>query len=406
MRIVMTGFGAMTPLGAGVEALWAGLLDGRSGVRDLSGQGPRWAELPVAVGAPVEVDLSEALGRVRARQLDRSQQLALLAAAEAWADAGQPEVDPERLAVVVGTGIGGVTTLLDQDDVLEQQGARRVSPRTVPMLMPNGAAAQISIEYNAQAGTFTPVSACSAGAEAIATGARMIRDGDADVVIAGGVEAAMAPLTLAAFAQSQAVAKPNGGPVEALSRPFDRDRHGFVLGEGAGIVVLEREDHARARGARIRARLAGWGITSDAHHITAPEPTGRGQIRALRKALALAELSPDDIDHINAHATGTSVGDRAEALMLQQVLGTRPAVFAPKGNLGHLVGAAGAVEAIITALSVESGIVPATLNFGAADDGVDLDIVSGAARSARIAAAVSNSFGFGGQNVTLAITRA
>jgi 3-oxoacyl-[acyl-carrier-protein] synthase II len=406
VRIIVTGYGAVTPLGAGVDALWAGLVEGRSGVCELAAEGPVWEALPVRVAAPVTVDLEAPFGRVRARQLDRGQQLALLAAAEAWDDAGRPEVEPERLAVVVGTGVGGVRTLLDQDDVLEGAGPRRVSPRAVPMLMPNGAAAQISIEYAARAGTYTTASACASGAEAMALAARLIRDGDADVVIAGGVEAAVHPLTLAAFAQAQALAKPDG-PAENLSRPFDRNRRGFVLGEGAGLVVLEREDHAVARGARRRAVLAGWAVTSDAFHITAAEPEGRGQARAIRRALATAGLGPGDVDHVNAHATGTTIGDRAEAAAIRAALaGATPAVTAPKGAIGHLVGAAGAVEAIVAVRSVEAGVVPPTRNLRDPDPEIDLDVAVGAPRHMPVRAALTNSFGFGGQNVTLALTAA
>ncbi len=405
MRIAMTGYGAVTPLGAHVEALWSGLLHGRSGICELDGLGDTWASLPVRVAAPVTTDLEVVLSRVRARQLDRSQQLALAATREAWLDAGLCDIDPERLAVAVGTGVGGVETLLEQDDVLESRGARRVSPRAVPMLMPNGASAQISIEYSAKAGVYTPSSACASGAEAIALGARLIEAGEADAVIAGGVEAAITPLTLAGFAQAQALAKPDGGDVTCLSRPFDANRRGFVLGEGAGIVILESERHAAARGARVHAWLAGWGITADAHHITGTEPSGHGQVRAIRKALTVGDLTVNDIDHVNAHATGTVVGDRAEAQALVEVFGEDINVTAPKGSLGHLVGGAGAVEAIITARTIESGIIPATANLQSIDPEIHLDVVTEALRT-RVGAAVSNSFGFGGQNVTLAICSA
>lgn len=405
MRIAITGYGAVTPLGSNVETLWSGLLEGRSGVCELDGREATWADLPVRVAASVTTDLESALGRVRARRLDRSQQLALIAAAEAWLDAGVGEADPERLAVTVGTGMAGVQTLLDQDDVLESCGPRRVTPRAVPMLMPNGAAAQISIEYAAKAGAFTTSSACASGAEAIALGARLIQDGDADVVIAGGVEAAITPLTLAGFAQIRALAKPDGGPVDQLPRPFDINRRGFVLGEGAGIVILESESHAAARGARVHAWLAGWGITADAHHITGTEPSGYGQMRAIRKALTVGDLMVNDIDHVNAHATGTVVGDRAEAQALFEVFGEGVNVTAPKGALGHLVGGAGAVEAILTARTIESGTIPATANLQSIDPEIHLDVVT-ETRHSLVGAAISNSFGFGGQNVTLAICSA
>ncbi|WIY82240.1 beta-ketoacyl-[acyl-carrier-protein] synthase family protein [Propionimicrobium sp. PCR01-08-3] len=405
MRIAMTGHGAVTPLGANVDTLWSGLIEGRSAARELDELDASWADLPVRVAAPVTTDLETVLGRVRARQLDRSQQLALVAANEAWQQAGLRDIEPERLAVAVGTGIGGIQTLLGQDDTLESGGPRRVSPRTVPMLMPNGASAQISIEYAAKAGVFTPTSACASGAEAIAMGARLIQEGEADVVIAGGAEAAITPLTLAGFAQAQALAKPDGGPVDRLSRPFDTDRRGFVLGEGAGIVILESESHAAARGGHIHAWLSGWGITSDAHHITGTEPGGIGQVRAIRKALASGGLTPNDVGHVNAHATGTIIGDRAEAQALVEVFGDGVNVTAPKGALGHLVGGAGAVEAIITARTIESGIIPATANLQTIDPEIQLDVVKKTRRSP-VRAAISNSFGFGGQNVTLVICAA
>ncbi len=400
MRVAMTGYGAVTSLGSGVEDLWSGMIEGRSGVCELGEVDDLWRDLPVRIAAPVTVDLEADLGRVRMRQLDRNAQLALVATAEAWGDAGRPEPDPDRLAVVIGTGIGGVQTLLEQDDTLESRGPRRVSPRSVPMLMPNAASAQISIEYGARAGTFTTASACASGAEAIAMGARLIRDDDADVVIAGGVEAAITALTMAGFAQAQALAKPDGAADE-LSRPFDRERRGFVLGEGSGIVILESEAHAAARGAHVHAWLAGWGVTSDAYHITGADPDGGGQVRAMRKALSLGGLGAADVGHVNAHATGTTIGDRAEANAIFQVFGEDVNVTGPKGALGHLVGGAGAVEAIITARTIETGIVPATRNLREVDPDIHLDIVSVAPRHTPVDAAVSNSFGFGGQNVTL-----
>lgn len=404
MNVVISGYGAITPLGNGVEALWSGLLAGQSGVKKLDPGDPTWEKLPVRVAATVTADLESVLGRVRARKLDRSQQLALIATAEAWKDAGNPSVDPDRLAVVIGTGIGGINTLLEQNDILADRSARRVSPRTVPMLMSNGASAQISIEYGARAGTFTTASACASGAEAITMGARLIQNGDADVVIVGGVEAPIKPITLAAFAQAQALAFPDG-PVEELSRPFDKHRRGFVLGEGAGIMVLEREDHAQARGARVRAVMAGWGISADAYNITAVPQGGHGQIRAMRNALKLADLSSTEIDHINAHATGTAIGDRAEASALNDVFGFDVPVTAPKGALGHLVGGAGAVEAIITALSVETGTIPATRNLKELDPEMRLNVVVDGPQHTKVKAAISNSFGFGGQNVSIALRR-
>jgi 3-oxoacyl-[acyl-carrier-protein] synthase II len=400
--IVVTGMGATTPLGGTVSELWDGLLALRSGVRSLDGMDPG---LPVRIAAPLAVEPEQAMEPVHARRLDRSQQAAVIAAREAWADAGSPEVDGDRLAVVIGTGIGGVQTLLAQDDVLEASGARRVSPRAVPMLMANAAAAQLSIEYGARAAASAPSSACASGAEAIVQAARLIECGEADVVIAGGAEAAITPLTIAGFAQIGALSKAGGDP-ESASRPFDAHRTGFVLGEGAGIVILESAEHARARGARARAALAGYGVTADAFHITGTDPEGTGQVKAIRKALAKAGLAPRDVQHVNAHATGTQVGDVSEAIAVRAALGDGVAVTAPKGALGHLVGAAGAVEAIITALTLETGTIPATRNLVDLDPAVTLDVVAGAPREARVEAAVSNSFGFGGHNVSLLLTRA
>jgi len=318
--VVVTGLGAITPLGGDVASTWAALLAGESGIRDEATGLLAAADLPVTIAAAMAADPAGRMPRAQSRRLDRSQQAALTAAAEAWADAGAPDADPDRFAVAIGTGIGGVTTLLRQDDILEDAGARRVSPRTVPMLMPNAPAALISIAYDARAGAYTPVSACSSGAEALALGARLIRSGEADVVIAGGTEAAITPITVAGFAQATALSRYRGDPASA-SRPFAADRDGFVLGEGASVVVLESAEHAATRGARVHAVLAGAGIAADAHHITAPAPDGRGQVAAMRKALALAGASPADVGHVNAHATGTPVGDTAEARAIASVFG-------------------------------------------------------------------------------------
>ncbi|PYY63102.1 beta-ketoacyl-ACP synthase [Curtobacterium sp. MCSS17_011] len=406
MDIVITGYGAVSPFGHGVAPLWDALVAGRSGVRALHRDGALWEQVPIRVGAEAALDAEGSLGRVRANRLDRSQQLALVAVDEAWADAGAPAVEGDRLAVVIGTGIGGVETLLDAHDVLGTSGARRVSPRTVPMLMANGAAAQISIAYGARAGAYTTVSACASGAEAIATAARLIVTGEADVVITGGTEAAVTPVTMASFAQSQALARPDGDDPTTLSRPFDADRRGFVLGEGAGIVVLERADHAAARGQHSHGTLAGWGITSDAHHITAPLTDGSEQERAMRAAIRMAGLTGGDVDHVNAHATGTPVGDVGEAAAVRRAVGTGALVTAPKSAIGHMFGAAGAVEAILTLRALETGTVPPTLNLDRLDPAVNLDVVSGTARTAPLRAALNNSFGFGGQNASLVFTAA
>jgi 3-oxoacyl-[acyl-carrier-protein] synthase II len=404
--IVITGLGATTPLGGDIDSLWQGLLAGRSGVRRIDDLMASYAyadELPTKIAAPMAVSPADVLPRTQARRMDRCQQAALVAAQQAWADAGAPEVDPTRLAVVIGTGIGGVNTLLEQDDLIESKGPNRISPLTVPMLMPNGPAAWVSLEYGARAGVYTPVSACASGAEALALAAQLIRSGEADVVIAGGAEAAIAPLTIAGFAQARTLSKRNDDP-EGASRPFDVGRDGFVLGEGAGVMILERADFAAARGVRPIGRLAGAGITSDAHHITGPDPTGAGQIRAILKAVSAAGLQPADIDHVNCHATSTVVGDLGEAAAIQQALGNDVVLTAPKSSIGHLVGAAGAVEAIITLLSVRNGVIPPTLNLEQKAPEIELDIVSGEPRKQHLEAALCNSFGFGGQNVSLLFT--
>jgi len=401
--VLITGLGATTPLGGDVASTWAALLAGTSGVRRLE---EPWAEqLPVKIAATMAVSPTEVLDRVEARKLDRSQQAALVAAREAWADAGSPQVDPERLAVVVGSGIGGALTLLAQDDILETSGVRRVSPHTIPMLMPNGPAATIGLEVRARAGVHTPVSACASGAEAIALGLDLIRAGRADVVVAGGTEACVHPLPIAGFAQMKALSPRNDEP-ERASRPFDKARNGFVLGEGAGIVVLERAEYAEARGARVHAVLAGAGITADAYHVTAPDPVGAGAVRALRAALRDADLEPADVGHVNAHATSTPVGDGAEAAAIREALGTSPLVTSTKSMTGHLLGAAGAVEAICCVLALREGVIPPTTNLDDPDDEIGLDIVRVEPRQVQLTAAVNDSFGFGGHNVALAFRRA
>ena len=401
--VVVTGLGATTPVGGDVAATWSALLAGQSGVVTLTQD---WAaELPVRIAAPVAVDPSEVLDRVEARRLDRSGQFALIAAREAWADAGAVDVDPERLAVVVASGIGGVHTLLSNYDLLKEKGPRRVSPLAIPMLMPNGPAASVALEVSARGGVHTPVSACSSGAEAMAYGLNLIRSGRVDVVIAGGTEAAIHPLPMAAFANMMALSKRNDEPQRA-SRPYDKARDGFVLGEGAGIVVLERADLARARGAKVYARLAGAGITSDGYDIVQPEPEGAGATRAIALALRDAGIAKADIVHVNAHATSTPVGDVAEIIALHKALGDHPVITSTKSMTGHLLGAAGAVESIATILAVHNGVIPPTINLDDPDDKVDLDVVAHKARHMDIPAALNNSFGFGGHNAVLIFARA
>ncbi|QGN47464.1 beta-ketoacyl-ACP synthase II [Micromonospora sp. WMMD558] len=403
--VVVTGLGATTPLGGDVASTWDAMLNGRSGVSALTQE---WAaQLPVRIAAQLAVDPAGLLDRVKLRRLDRSEAIAIIAAQQAWADAGLADsgLDPERLGVSVGSGIGGALTLLAQDDVLEASGPRRVSPHTIPMLMPNGPAAWVGLELGARAGVHSVASACATGAEAIALGMDMIRAGRADVVVAGGTEAVIHSLPIAGFSSMRAMSTRNDEP-ERASRPWDKGRDGFVLGEGAGVLVLERAEHAAARGARVYARLAGAGITSDGYDIVQPHPEGAGAIRAIAKAIADADVAKADIVHVNAHATSTPVGDLAEIKALHQALGDHPVLTATKSMSGHLLGAAGALESIATILAIRDGVVPPTINLDDPDDGLDLDVVANKARHMEIPAALNNSFGFGGHNVALVFTRA
>ncbi|MBV1854970.1 beta-ketoacyl-ACP synthase II [Catellatospora tritici] len=402
--VVVTGLGATSPLGGDVASTWDAMLAGRSGVSKMTQE---WAELlPVKIAAQLAVEPIEVIDRVKLRRLDRSEATALIAAAEAWADSGLAAagIDPERLGVVVGSGIGGAQTLLAQDDILEASGARRVSPHTVPMLMPNGPAAYVGLEYGAQAGVHAPTSACATGAEAIAWGLDMIRSGRADVVIAGGTEAVIHPLPIAGFASMRAMSTRNDEP-EKASRPWDKGRDGFVLGEGAAVLILERADHAAARGARVYARLAGAGMTSDGYDIVQPHPEGTGAARAIAKALRDADVAKSDVVHVNAHATSTPVGDIAEIAALRAALGEHPVLTATKSMTGHLLGAAGALESIATILAIRDSVVPPTINLDDPDDALTMDVAAHKARPLQIPAALNNSFGFGGHNVALLFTR-
>jgi 3-oxoacyl-[acyl-carrier-protein] synthase II len=412
VRVVVTGLGATTPVGGDVASTWAALLAGRSGVRRLTEE---WVEqLPVQIAAPAAVDPTDVLERVEARRLDRSAQLALVAAREAWQDAGGGDAvgaERERLAVVIASGIGGVHTLLSNHDVLREKGARRVSPHAIPMLMPNSPAAHVGIEIGARAGVHTPVSACASGNEAIAYGLDLIRWGRADVVVCGGTEAAIHPLPLAAFASMMALSKRNDEP-ERASRPWDKGRDGFVLGEGAAVVVLESAERAAARGATVYAEVAGAGMSADAHHIAQPDPVGLGATRAMTKALASGGIEPHEVSHINAHATSTPQGDVAESLAIHAALGDEAAeqvvVTSTKSMTGHLLGAAGAVESLAAILALRDRVVPPTVNVEDLDDDVRLDIVLGEPRRLGDGplVALNNSFGFGGHNAALAFRSA
>lgn len=402
--VVVTGLGATTPLGGDVASTWDAMLAGRSGVSALTQE---WAaQLPVRIAAQLAVEPSTVLDRVKLRRLDRSEAIAIVAAQQAWADAGLADsgLDPERLAVSVGSGIGGATTLLAQDDILEASGPRRVSPHTIPMLMPNGPAAWVGLELGAKAGVHSVASACATGAEAIALGLDIIRAGRADVVVAGGTEAVIHALPIAGFSSMRAMSTRNDEP-EKASRPWDKGRDGFVLGEGAGVVVLERADHAAARGARVYARLAGAGITSDAYDIVQPHAEGEGAIRAIAKAVADADVAKTDIRHVNAHATSTPVGDMLEIGALHKAVGDHPLLTATKSMTGHLLGAAGALESIATILAIRDGVVPPTINLDDPDEGLSLEVAAHKARHLEIPAALNNAFGFGGHNVALVFTR-
>ena len=403
-RVVVTGLGATTPLGSDVDSTWSALIAGKSGVRLLTEE---WRELlPVHFAARVHTEPADQMERVEMRRLDRSEQFALIASREAWKDAGSPDVEKERLGVVIASGIGGVITLLDQYDNLKEKGARGVSPHTVPMLMPNGPAANVGLELQAKAGVHTPVSACASGAEAIGYALEMIRSNRADVIVSGGVEAAIHQLPMAGFAAMKALSTRNDSP-ERASRPYDRDRDGFVLGEGGGILILEEYEHAKARGAKIYCELVGQGLSSDGYHIAAPDPDGAGVQRAIKFALADANLSTKDIVHLNAHATSTPAGDVAEAHALRLALGVdadHVAVSATKSMTGHLLGGAGAIESVFIVKALQERLAPPTINIENLDSAVTIDVVQNKARvlPAGQIAALNDSFGFGGHNVVLA----
>ncbi len=408
-RIVVTGIGATSPVGGDVPSTWAALLAGTSGARVLTED---WAEpLPVRIAARVAVEPLEVLDRVKARRLDRSGQFALIAALEAWADSGHTDttVDPERLGVAIASGIGGVTTLLNNYDALRDKGPRRVSPLSIPMLMPNSPAANVGLALGAKAGVHTPVSACASGNEAIAHGIDMIRLNRADVVVVGGTEAAIHPLPLAAFAQMMALSKRNDDP-ERASRPWDIARDGFLLGEGAAVLVIESAEHAAARGATVYAEVAGAGITADSHDIAQPDPEGLGATRAIKIALSEAGLAPRDIHHINAHATSTPQGDIAECLAIVAALGgeiDHVVVTSTKSMTGHLLGGAGALESVATIMAIHDRVVPPTINLDNLDPAVKLDIATEQRTlPAGDLAALNNSFGFGGHNVAIAFRSA
>ncbi|MBO2459284.1 beta-ketoacyl-[acyl-carrier-protein] synthase family protein [Actinomadura violacea] len=428
-RVVVTGLGATTPLGGDLPSTWSALLAGESGIRSLDWEGVE--DLPVRFAATLKVDPSEVMPKQSLRRLDRNQAIALIAAREAWTHAGfapavsnktmrneEPAgvpggfvVDGDRLGVVVSSGIGGLHTALNSYEVFQEQGWSRVSPFTVPMLMPNGASGHVGIEFGATAGSHALVSACASSGEAVGYAIDMIRAGRADVVICGGTESCIHPLQMASFGRMRAMSTRNEEPARA-SRPYDKNRDGFVLGEGAAMLILESEEHARARGARVHGVAAGCGYSNDAYDIVLPDPSGGGQAKAMQRALADAGLRPEDIVHINAHATSTPSGDVAELNSIKAGLGeeaaAKVAVTATKSMTGHLLGGAGALESAFTILALRDGLVPAVANLEDLDDDVDLDIVRDEPRKLADgpAAALNNSFGFGGHNVSVAFERA
>ncbi|MDQ0798816.1 beta-ketoacyl-[acyl-carrier-protein] synthase family protein [Arthrobacter sp. SLBN-112] len=403
-RVLVTGAGTINPLGSTVKETWEALLDGRSGIAALTQD---WAEqLPVKIAGQVTADLSEHLSTREMKRMDRCGQLALVAAREAWTQAGAPDVDPERFAVVIGSAYGGLGSTLEQDRTLARSGPRKVSPHTLTRLMVNGPAAWVSIDLGARGGARTPVSACASGAEAIVQAAEMIRSGAADVVIAGGVDASVNDLVISGFSQIRALSTRSGDP-QLASRPFDGGRDGFVLAEGAAVVVLESEAHARARGAAVLGAVAGGAVTSDANDIVAADPAM--QRRVMQKALDSAAMRPEDIGFVHAHATSTPVGDRLEGQAINAVFGANVPVTSTKGHTGHLLGGAGALAAVVVLEALRTGQVPGTLNVEAQDPEVDLNVVTEGTHRLPpgfAPAGLVNAFGFGGHSVALVLTGA
>lgn len=406
-EVVVTGLGATTPIGGDVASTWEAALAGVSGARTLEND---WAEkygIPVNFAATIKVDPAEVLSRPETKRMDPSAQYAIVATREAWADAGSPEVPGERIGAVVSSGIGGIQTILDGWDTLRERGARRMLPMTVPMLMPNSPTAYVSLELGARAGTHALVSACASGAEAVGYAVEMIRSGRADVVVAGGTEASIHPMPLAAFAASRTLSLRNDDPQHA-SRPYDIDRDGFVLGEGAAVLVLESAEHAAARGARVYAKVSGVGLSSDAYHITSPDPEGTGQVTAMRFAMEDAGVTASDIVHVNAHATSTKVGDLTETASIRKLFGSdadHVQLSATKSMTGHLLGGAGAIESVFAVKAIAERLAPPTINVDNPDPELQVPLVRNepAKLPGGDIAAINNSFGFGGHNVALVI---
>jgi beta-ketoacyl ACP synthase len=403
-NIVVTGIALTTALATDAETTWKLLLDGQSGIRTLDDPFVAEYDLPVRIGGHLLEEFDSQLNRVENRRMGYLQKMATVLNRRVWDNAGSPEVDTSRLMVSVGTGLGSSEELVFGYDGLRERGMRAVSPLAVQMYMPNGAAAAIGLERHAKAGVMTSISACASGSEAIARAWQQVALGEADIAICGGVETRIEAVAIAAFAQMRIVMSTNNDDPPGACRPFDKDRNGFVFGEAGALLVIETEEHAKARGANILARIMGASVTSDGFHMVAPDPNGDRAGHAMTRAIQLAGLTPGDIDHVNAHATGTSVGDLAEGKAINNALGPHggnAAVYAPKAALGHSVGAVGAVESILTVLALRDQVVPPTLNLVNLDPEVDLDVVAGQPRTGDYKFAINNSFGFGGHNVAL-----
>jgi beta-ketoacyl ACP synthase len=403
-NVVVTAVAATTSVAPDIEGTWKGLLAGESGIHVLEDEFVTKWDLPVKIGGHLKESPDDHMGRLDMRRMSYVQRMAKYLSAQLWENAGSPEVDPDRFTVVVGTGIGGAEKIVESYDLMNEGGPRKVSPLAVQMIMPNGAAAVVGLQLGARAGVMTPVSACSSGSEAIAHGWRQIVMGDADFAVCGGVEGGIEALPIAAFSMMRAMSTRNDDP-EGASRPFDKDRDGFVFGEAGAMMMIETEEHAKARGAKPLARLMGAGITSDAFHMVAPAADGVRAGRAITRSLELAGISAKDIDHVNAHATATPIGDTAEANAIRVAGCEHAAVYAPKGALGHSIGAVGALESALTVLTLRDGVIPPTLNYQTPDPEIDLDVVAGEPRYGDYQYAVNNSFGFGGHNVSLVFGR-
>ena len=403
-NVVVTAVEATTALGADVDSTWKGLLAGESGIRVLEDDFVTKWDLPVRIGGHLVDPIDDHMGRLDLRRMSYVQRMSKYLGRKMWDAAGDPQVDPDRFSVVIGTGLGGGEKIVETYDTMNEGGIRKVSPLAVQMIMPNGAAAVVGLDLGARAGVITPVSACSSGSEAIAHAWRQIVMGDADIAVCGGVEGMIEALPIAAFSMMRAMSTRNDDPA-AASRPFDKDRDGFVFGEAGAMMIIETEEHAKARGAKPLARLLGAGITSDAFHMVAPAADGLRAGHAMKRAMELAGLSPADVDHVNAHATSTSIGDVAEANAIRVAGVEHAAVYAPKSALGHSIGAVGALESILTILALRDGVIPPTLNYETPDPEINLDVVAGEPRYGDFKYAINNSFGFGGHNVALAFGR-